>query len=109
MGCIAVSVERRSGIEASAQRVGGVSCSASRDGGLSAHISRVGGISVTAFREDSVKVLSQRRDKIEVHVSLFCEIGKGQYLLVRPKETQWVTVEVGADYHVISNVDWDVI
>lgn len=87
MSCISVNVGRK----------GGAWCSGVRDGGLSVLSSRQGGIGMS----------TRRQDKIDLDISLFCEIGQGLYLLVRPVETQWITIDVSADYNVATNTNWN--
>ena len=50
---------------------------------------------------------TSRRDRIDLNISLFCDIGQGLYLLVRPVETQWITIDVSADYNVATNTNWN--
>ena len=40
--------------------------------------------------------------------SLVCSLDGTVYLRVRPEDVQWITMEMGIDYDVISNTNWNV-
>ena len=87
MSCISVNVERKDGAWCMGVRESGVTVLSSRQGG--------------------VGMSTNRMDRIDLNISLFCEIGQGLYLLVRPVETQWITIDVSADYNVATNTNWN--
>ena len=67
----------------------------------------MGCISINIERQSGIYASAYRKDGINASASLFCETGTGNYLLVTPTETQWVTVEISADYNVSSNTNWN--
>jgi len=77
-----------------AWRVGGI---------LSAECGRAGGAggiaAATAVKVSGIKSAA---------CSLVCSLDGTVYLRVRPEDVQWITMEMGIDYDVISNTNWNV-
>ena len=77
-----------------AWRVGGI---------LSAECGRAGGVggiaAATAVKVSGIKSAA---------CSLVCSLDGTVYLRVRPEDVQWITMEMGIDYDVISNTNWNV-
>jgi hypothetical protein len=99
--CITASVCRVDGIlEAKTLTRQGVLCTCSReDGVLKAKTSPRLGILCTCSRTSG----------ITAHVTLVCPITQHPYLIVIPKEVQWITVGNSVDYNIESNTDWNII
>lgn len=45
---------------------------------------------------------------VNISILLVCRTGTGNYLLVRPTETMWITVDKSIDYDIRSNTDWNI-
>lgn len=55
-----------------------------------------------------VSASARRIGGVTAYASLVCDVGTTSYLKVIPIETQWVDVEIYADYNVKSNEHWNI-
>lgn len=46
--------------------------------------------------------------KINVNCGIVCGIADTSYLLVTPKEIQWIDENTDAVYQIVSNVEWEI-
>lgn len=96
MGCLTVTYGRKGGMEAEALRVGGLDASALRYGGICATADRLGGICAE----------SSRIGGIDVTAALVCAVHHKARIKVTPVETQWVDVNLEAQYDIVYPWDW---
>ena len=83
-------------MEAEALRVGGLDASALRSGGICATAERHGGICAEYYR----------RGGIDVTAALVCAVHHKARIKVTPVETQWVDVDLEAQYQIVYPWEW---
>jgi len=67
---------------------------------------RISGVKANAERKFGMMAKSYRVGGIKANCYLFCEIATDTYLRVKPKVTQWIDIDISAQYHVVSNEAW---
>lgn len=59
-----------------------------------------------AVKHHNAKITTTKIGSMALDIALVCSVGAGNYLLVRPRETMWITVDKSLHYDVRSNTDW---
>ena len=79
-------------------------------GKLEVNLVRLGAISVKFINEKTAFIISNDilNSALNIQCGIVCGIADTNYLLVTPKELQWITENTEAAYKVVSNVDWTI-
>lgn len=87
---------------------GGMSITPPSMGSVSVDASTAGGCDIGIdVKNKKPTVTTSKVGDVKLGIYLICRTGKGNYLLVRPTETMWITVDDSIDYDIRSNTDWN--
>lgn len=77
---------------------------------LEVDLVRLGSISVNFTNEKKPFIISNNilNSVLNIQCGIVCSIADTNYLLVTPKELQWITENIEITYKVVSNVDWTI-